>query len=195
MYAVVAPGLAMVYTSWADVERVKGLYPYPKWYKTNSEEDALNWIRRNKYGHSLSSVYNYGDAFKNLHVYAKYHIGDDCVYYVFDVSKVGTIRLHSDEAQIAYKGSKIYVKLPNIKLSDEAIGSHMSAIHNMLTLLGPYLDVNIHLEHYSLFYALTSYARNRCRPIAIVKELIGTRVGAVSYSFEVENYEECDALE
>lgn len=190
MYAVVAPGLSCIYTSWSDVERIKALYPYPKWYKTNSEEDAINWIKRNKYGHSLESVYNYGSAFKNLHVYAKYKISTDCVYYVLDTSKVGTIRVHPSDALVSYKGNKIYIKLQNIKLSDEAIGSHMSAIHNLLTILGPYIDVNIQLDHYSLFYALTNYTRNRSRPIALVRDLIKSRVGAVSYSFTVEHYKE-----
>ena len=190
MYAVVAPGLAVVYTSWSDVERVKALYPYPKWIKTNSEEEAINWLKRNKYGRSLSSVYNYGNAFKNLHVYAKYKISTDCVYYVLDTSKVGSIRLHNIDVLVYYKGNKIYIKLPNIKLSDEAIGSHMSAIHNLLTMLGPYIDVNIQLDHYSIFYALTNYTRNRIRPITLVRDLINSRVGAVSYSFTVENYKE-----
>lgn len=195
MYAVVAPGLAVVYTSWADVERVKALYPYPKWIKTNSEEEAINWLKRNKYGHTLSSVYNYGNAFKDLHVYAKYKISTDCVYYVLDTSKVGSVRLHPTDALVSYKGNKIYIKLPNIKLSDAAIGSHMSAIHNLLTMLGPYIDVNIQLDHYSIFYALTNYTRNRVRPIALVRDLINSRVGAVSYSFTVENYKEYEENE
>lgn len=195
MYAVVAPGLSVIYTSWSDVERVKALYPYPKWYKTNSEEDAINWLKRNKYGHSLSSVYNYGNAFPSMHIYAKYKIGDNCVYYVLDISKFGMIRIHPEGAIVEYKGNKVYIKLLNIDLSNEAIGSHMSAIHNLLSMLGPYVDVNIQLDHYSLFYALTGYSRNRNRPVALVRELIRNRVGAVSYSFTVENYKELEESE
>lgn len=192
MYAVVAPGFSCIYTSWADVERVKALYPYPKWYKTFSEDDAHQWIKRNSYGWSLHGVYNYGNTFEDMYIDAKYSIGTDCVYYVFDCSRVGTIRLNVPNALVEYKGTKIFVKLLNIKLSNESVAGHMSAIHNLLNILGPYLDVNIELPYYSLFYCLSSYTRGNSRPITLVKDLISNRLGEVAYSLKMENLQEVE---
>ena len=62
MYAVVAPGFSCVYSSWSDVERIKALYPYPKWCKCNTETEAQAWIKRNSYSNKLSSIYNYGNT-------------------------------------------------------------------------------------------------------------------------------------
>ena len=188
MYAVVAPGFSCVYSNWADVERVKALYPYPKWCKCYSEEEAQAWIKRNSYGKHLSRVYNYGNSFPELNIYVRYHIGTDCVYYILDCSKVGSIRIHAPDALVEYKGSKIFVKLPNIKVSNETVAGHMSAIHNLLQIVGDYVDLNIELPYYSLFYCLTGYSRGNSRPITLVRQLIDRRLGAVALSLKLENF-------
>lgn len=190
MYAVVAPGFSCVYTNWADVERVKALYPYPKWCKCRSEEEAHAWIKRNSYGKHLSRVYNYGNTLKDLYIDAKYKIGEDCIYYVLDCKHVGKIRIRAEDVFIEYKGSKIYIKLPDTYVSDETVAGHMSAIHNLLRIVGDYVDVNIELPYYSLFYCLTVYSRGNNRPVQLVKSLIDSRLGAVALSLKLENFSE-----
>lgn len=187
MYAIVAPGISCVYTNWNDVERIKKLYPYPKWCKCRTEEEAHEWIRRNAYGHNLSAITKYGNTFSKLHVKVKYLIATDCIYYVVDCKHVGNLRIHSDDVLVEYKGSKIYIKLPNIYVSNESLAGHMSAVYNILTLLGPYLDVDIVLPYYSLFYALTVYSKGNNRYVQMVKTLISERLGEVSYSLKFEN--------
>lgn len=188
MYAVVAPGFSCVYSNWADVERVKALYPYPKWCKCYSEEEAQAWIKRNSYGKHLSRVYNYGNSFPELNIYVRYRISTDCVYYILDCRKVGNIRIHAQDALVEYKGSKIFIKLPNIKVSNETVAGHMSAIHNLLQIVGDYVDLNIELPYYSLFYCLTGYSRGNSRPITLVRQLIDRRLGAVALSLKLENF-------
>ena len=188
MYAVVAPGFSNVYSSWYDVERIKKLYPYPKFCKVRNEAEAYEWIRRNSYGTGLSRVYNYGDTFSDLYIYVTYKIGPDCVYYVLDTSRIGNIRIHSSEALIEYKGDKIYIKYPNLFITNESIAGHMSIVYNLLILVGDYIDVNIELPYYSIFYALTSYSKGKCRSIQVVQDLISARLGAVAYSLKMENF-------
>lgn len=196
MYAVVAPGLSCIYTNWSDVERIKALYPYPKWYKCQSEEEAHAWIKRNSYSRNLSRVYNYGNTFPNLHVDAKYMIFNDSIRYVLDCSKIGHIRIHAEGVLTEYKGSKIYVILPNIFVSNETVAGHMSAIHNLLQIVGDYVDINIELPYYSLFYCLTVYSRGNNRHIQLVKDLIAGRLGAVALSLKLENFvEEADTYD
>ena len=190
MYAVVAPGFACVYSNWADVERIKKLYPYPKWVKCKTDEEAQEWIRRNSYGHRLSRVYNYGNTLKDLHIYVNYHICKDSVLYVLDCSRIGRVQIDSDNVEVKYEGSKISVKLNDIFVSNETIAGHMSAIYNLLKILGDYIDVNIELPYYSLFYSLTSYSRGNCRAITIVKKVIEERLGAVAFSLSMDKFSE-----
>lgn len=190
MYAVVAPGMNCIYSNWADVERIKSLYPYPKWCKCSSEAEAQAWIKRNSYNSKLSRVYNYGNTFKDLYVDVKYRIASDCIYYVLDCKRIGRLRLHTEDILVEYKGNKIYVKLPNTLVSNETVAGHMSAIHNLLQIVGDYVDVNIELPYYSLFYCLTVYSKGNNRHIQLVKNLMNERLGAVALSLKLENFSE-----
>ena len=190
MYAVVAPGFSCIYTNWSDVERIKALYPYPKWCKCRTEEEGQAWIKRNTYSNKLSGIYNYGNTLKNLYIDAKYRIASDCIYYVLDCRRIGHLRLHVEDVLVEYKGTTIYIKLPNIYVSNESVAGHMSAIHNLLKIIGDYVDINIELPYYSLFYCLTSYAKGNNRHIKLVKDLIDERLGAVALSLKSFNNKE-----
>ena len=187
MYAVVAPGLSCVYTNWQDVERVKALYPYPKWAKVYDEQAAYEWLRRNTYGHGLYSVSHYGDILPNLYVKARYKIFTDCVCISYDVSEVGDVRLKRGNYLVEYKDGFINVKIPDFVVSEESLAGHMSVIYNLLDLIGSYLDVDIELPYYSLYYCLTAYKGNKQRPVSLVRSLIHERAGNVSYSLMFHN--------
>lgn len=189
MYAVVAPGLSTIYTNWNDVERIKKLYPYPKWKKVYSEADAKEWLRRNTYGTGLRTVTKYGSTIDDLYINVQYKIFPDCLAIVYDTSRVGNVRLPSTRNIVAYNGDKISVKVPNIFLSNESISGHMSAIYNILNLIGDIMDVNIELPNYSIFYSLTGYSKGNQRAIATVQDLIRNRQGAVSYTMKIKEYE------
>lgn len=186
MYAVVAPGISTIYTNWKDVERIKTLYPYPKWAKVYSEQEANEWLRRNTYGTGLHTITKYGNTIDNLYVDTKYKIFSDCLTIVYDISKLGNVRLPDTRNIVAYMGDKIHVKVPDIYLSNESISGHMSAIYNVLNLLGDIVDVNIELPYYSIFYSLTGYSKGNQRAVVTVQELIRNRQGAVSYTMRLK---------
>lgn len=186
MYAVVAPGLSCVYTNWRDVERIKKLYPYPKWVKVDSEEAAREWLKRNTYGHNLSTINKYGNTLDDLYVDAKYKIFKDCLCLVYDTSRVGEIRLPKSRNLIEYKPGKIYVRIPDIYLSEESIVGHMSALFNLFKTVGDIVDVNVELPNYSIFYCLTGYSKGNQKSIFTVQNLIRNRQGAVSYSVKLK---------
>lgn len=187
MYAVVAPGFSSVYVNWKDVERIHALYPYCKWRKCKSESDAQEFIKRNTNNHTVKQLYNYGDTLRDLYVDVIYKIGPDCVYYVIYCKRIGSLRLQCEDVYVEYKGDKIYVKVPNIYLSDRSIAGHMSAIHNILGLLGEYVDVNITLPNFSVYYALTSYNRGKSRAVSITRELISKRLCKVAYTLKMRD--------
>lgn len=187
MYAVVAPGISGIYYDWKQVERVHALYPFAKWSKCYNEQEAREFIKRNTSKHVVKQLYNYGDTLKDLYVDAKYRIGKDCLYIVYDTSRVGLLRINRDDLIIEYKGYKIYIKVENTFLSDTTIASHMSAIHTILNIIGPYVDVNITLPNFSIFYALTSYKGKRSRSISLTQELIDRRLCKVAYTLKMKN--------
>ncbi len=192
MYVVVAPGISTVYTNWKDVERIKTLYPYPKWARVNSEQEAQEWLRRNSYGHGLHTVNKYGNTINNLYINVQYKIFPDYLAIVYDTSKVGKIRLPETRNLVAYIGDKIHVKVGDIFLSDESITGHMSAIFNVLNLVGDIIDINIELPNYSIFYSLTGYSKGNQRAISTVQEMIRNRQGAVSYTIQLKELDGYD---
>lgn len=191
MYAVVAPGISAIYTNWKDVERIKSLYPYPKWQRVDSENQAEEWLRRNTYGWGLHTVNKYGNTMNDLYIDAKYQIFEDYLGIVYDTSKVGQVRIPETRNVVAYLGDKIHVKVPDIYLSNESITGHMSAIYNVLNLVGDIIDINIELPYYSIFYSLTGYSKGNLRSISTVKDMIRNRQGAVSYTIRLR---ELDAI-
>ena len=73
-------------------------------------------------------------------------------------------------------------------MNNESLVGHISIVYNLLSILGDYVDVNIELPYFSIFYALTSYSGGKVRAIQLTKDLISTRLGAVAYSLKMENF-------
>ena len=73
-YAIVAPGISGVYSEWKSIERIKALYPYPKFAKFEYEVDAYNWLKANKYSNKRHGIYNYGSTFHDRYIDVKYKI-------------------------------------------------------------------------------------------------------------------------
>ncbi len=184
IYAVVAPGYSLVTKDWGKVERVKALYPYPKWKKCVSEEEAQLFVKRNYVPRPVKMLYNYGDTFQDLYVTASYTIGKDCLYFEYDTTRVGRLKIQDESVIVEYKGSMVYVKMPNIYLSETSISSHMSAIYNLLQTLGPNVDVNIKVNYFAIYYAVSSYDGGKVRSIDVLKDFINSRLCKVAFTLE-----------
>lgn len=184
IYAIVAPGYKLITKDWSKVERVKALYPYPKWKKCYSEEEAQVFVQKNYVANPVKLLYNYGDTFKDLYVDASYRIGKDCLFFEFDTSRVGRLKISNPDIIVEYSGKMVYVKLPNIFLSEVSISSHMSAVYNLLNTLGPAVDVNIKIPYFAVYYALTSYTGSKVRAIEVTKEHINSRLCKVAFTLE-----------
>ena len=186
-YAITAPGIAGVYTNWSEIERIKALYPYPKFRKFVYEADAYTWLKQNKYPVKATRVYNYGNTFDDLYINVKYKITSECVYVSLDCKRVGNVRLYVPDAAIEYKGDKILMRLPYVNFSEESLASHMSVIYNILQMVGQYMDVNIHLEYYSLYYSLASGHCETNRYVQFVLGLMSDRIGCTAFSYDFSN--------
>ena len=73
-YGVVAPGIHAVYEDFAPVKRIMTLYPYPKFRKFKTEEEAWAFVKRHQNKHVYSGITKYGDTFDNHYVSAEFKI-------------------------------------------------------------------------------------------------------------------------
>lgn len=156
-YAIVAPGLSLVSDDYQDVERIKTLYPYPKFRKFKTEQECVRYISYHENKHSFDSIVRYGDIFDTVYVKMEYYIGEDFIGYNFDISHFGYTRLYSDKAKIVQHGNIITATLENIKVPRDTILGNLAAIYNGLYLLGTYVDVEVVIRNHAMFYALTVY--------------------------------------
>lgn len=186
MYAVVAPGISCVYSNWKDVERIKALYPYPKWAKVPNEAAAKEWLKRNTYNHNLGNITKYGSAMDMLYLTAKYRIFDNRLCISYDTSQLGDVRLRRQEGVVVeYLAGRINVLVTNIALSDESISSHLSAIFYTVKLVGDIVDLCIELPYYSIFYCMTAYKGIAIPSLTAMKSQLASRQGSLSYSVQI----------
>lgn len=187
-YAVVGPDeFSTVFTNWRDVDRIHKLYPYARCRRFKTEEAAWDYVRRYTNKNPFGSMYQYGDTFSNFHVKMRFLVGEDKVYYTFDTSRIGYVKVESDEALITYSGNLINAVLPNTKLNKALISSQMVAIYHGLKIIGPYVDVDIQLHDMSTYYALTMY-EGEDHTIEQTRELIDERFAKVSYTLGKERF-------
>lgn len=180
-YAVVAPNISGVYSSFEPVRRIKALYPYCKFRTVVTEEDGWAFVKRYKNLHNFTQLRHYGSTFEKLCIDMEYFITNNSIFFNFFLNDYGYLRLHTDKCLVRYSADLIMVEMPNIKLDKDSIFGNLIAIYHGLSLLGDYVDVDITLPNHSIFYALTSYTGDN-RVITRVTNHIKERLGNVSFT-------------
>jgi hypothetical protein len=180
-YGYVGPGMFHVTKNYQVIDRLAALFPYSKYRKFRTEEEAWEFITRNGKRPELKNVVRYGDTFENHYVTVDYIITEDTVFYNVSTSKLGYIKLISDDSNfvIENRTDMITVRLKNIFLNKDMISSHAIAIYHILKLLGNYIDVEVIVPDHSIFYMLTIYTGSK-PTILKLKKLIGSRQGKLS---------------
>lgn len=179
MYAVVAPGLKGIYEDPKVVDRILALYPYTKFRKFRTEEECWAFLARHENNHELTSMHNFGDTFDRHRVIMEYIIKSPNLYFNYDTHMLGTLRLTSERAVIENRTNLVKAMIPNVIVDAAMIGGHIIAIYNGIKLLGNFIDVEVVVPDYSIFYAMRSYSGND-RVIRRLRDYIDTRLGKVS---------------
>ena len=183
-YAYTSNELKGVTSSWSLIEDLKNIYPYLKFRKFYKEEEAWFFANTNYVNHPLDSLKMYGSRlFKNHYVTVTYYVTDDVLYYNIDISRIGRLRLYSDSRHVSIlNGAKVIkVKITGIHSCNDSIFSHAIAIYRILSLIGPYIDIELILPDHSIYYMLNSYT-GKNNNIKHVQHLIKTRLAGVSYT-------------
>lgn len=184
-YGVVAPGISGVYEDFDYVRRIQTLYPYCKFRKFRTEEEAWDFVNRNENKRQFTNLKQYGDTFDKLFVQMEYFIEKDKIYYNFDTSGVGAIKLTSVTAIIDNRSELIMACMKDIHLNPNMISAHMVAIYHGLDIIGDYLDVDIVINNHSVYYALMSYT-GKSRVIRRTTDRIKDRLGNVSVTIRTK---------
>ena len=192
IYAIVAPGISLQTRDWRQIERIRALYPYPKWKTCRDEQEATDFIRRHNLKKSLSTLKNYGDTVRNLYLTVEYKITPNNIFYKMDTKHCGRIKVKQlPDNLVQYEKNMIYIRVEAIKLNPDMLSSHMAAIYNIYDIVGDYIDVNVLLPNFSVYYALTSYTRDKVRSVKMTKDRINKRLCKTGYSLNMlEDYYE-----
>ena len=190
-YGVVAPGIRAVYEDFSSVKRIMALYPYPKFRKFKTDEDAWNFVKRYQNKHVYAGISKYGDTFDTHYVKMEYFIGKNALYYNFRTSKIGYIKVISNKAVIQNRTNLIMARVDNISLNSEMITAHLIAIYHGLQLLGDFIDVDVSVPAHSIFYTLMTYSGYN-KVILRVLEQIRNRLGKLSVSLPDMGEEDYD---
>ena len=174
-YALVGPGIKGVYHNWERVRELASIFPYCKFRKFGSDAECWEFVEKWEYSYTDLSLYKYGDTFDNLYVRMSYVVTHDYVYYNFDTSKFGILRLDvPDDGLVEYSGTLIMVRIPAPRpLDNNLIADHIQTIYAGINLLGTYIDVDVEVPDHSIYYALTQYSGHRLdilEPVRLLKQ-------------------------
>lgn len=183
MYVFIANGYKGIIESKQVLDVMASIYPYPKFRKVRTKQDALNFLSRYDRGEVQPNFDTYGDTDK-YYGYAKidYVIDKDDLFVTIDTSKVGFIRICNStmlDTVIDNRPTMIRIRISGIKLNEDLISDHCVAITTILELLGGFVDVNIIIPDISIYLALTRYSGDNYI-IKECQEVIRNRLGGVS---------------
>lgn len=185
-YAIITPGISKITEVSSDVERIKLLYPYPKIFAHREQKVVEQWFEQNQYKQPIPFLRNYGNTLKKFTIHASYKIGENALFIKYDLKSVGNLFIEEqddDNILIEYSGNIIRVRLDNVRLSNTTIDGHMSAIYTLLKLIGNVVDIDIKIQYYSIYYALTLYSKSNRRLINLTRDLIRTRHGGTAFTY------------
>lgn len=187
MYVFIANGYKGIIESKHTLDFMAAIYPYPKFRKVKTYEDALRFLARYDRGVVQPNFNTYGDT-DNFYGYAtiKYIIDKEDLFVTIDTSKIGFIRIDTrrfKDTVVDNRPSMIRLRVRDIHLNDMLISDHCIAVTTILELLGDYVDVNIEVPDISVYLALTKYSGENY-VIRQSQEIIGNRLGGVSLTIK-----------
>lgn len=188
-YGYVGPGLRGVTQDIHLIRRLHRVYPYLKFRKRDTEEQAWEFVNRQGRRSPLSKLTKYGNIFDNHYVTIEYFITDDSIYYNIFTKKLGYIKVSNTNPNISVenRSEMIKIKYSNIFLNNQLISSHAIAIFHVLKILGSYVDCEIKVPDHSIFYLLSSYTGNKPNLLRVLK-YIKSRKGKIAVTVKDEGW-------
>lgn len=183
-YGLIASNCKRVTKSWNDLNEYIKLYPYAKFRKFKTEEEALEFIERNNNYRAVDDITLRGDVYNNLYISINYYIREGTVYYNIFLNELNDIYIDIIEKKDLFTIEKykrtIKVEVP-MKLNPDLILSHVIVINNILDIVGDLVDIELIIEYFSIFCILETYTGNKYQ-IVKLQEKIRNRKGNIAYT-------------
>lgn len=190
MYALVANGIATICSNYRQLQALISLYPYPKFQKCSTMEEARRWLRVHARGIRSVSFDNYGDTATTGYVTVCYRIVPNGICYDLDTRLIGYIKVHAGDGALV-RGSRdtIHIEVLDVELDNALIVHHLLAIRRILRILGGFVDVNLVVPDISIYLAIRQYA-GKNYVIKGLQHMIAQRLGALSITIREEGVRE-----
>ena len=186
MFAVVANGIQAICKTQRELDAILALYPYPKFQKCASRDDALKWLLMNKRDCDSLEITHYGNISKWGYLSIEYFITPNDIRYNLDMSRVGYIRVcPDDDTTVNVQGNIARIVVKNIQLDNDLIAHHCLAIRRIVKIIGQYVDLDIHVPDISVYLAITKYSGKHFVIKGLQKDL-SLRCGG--YGVTVDSY-------
>lgn len=183
---VAPPNIGGVADNWKKIELITRAFPYPKYRKFRTHEEAVEFVKRYKGKEDRDfGLYNYGSTFKRHYVHAQYFFGEDSVYINIFNNGLGHISYEVDDHLIVKdeKADVAMFEIKHIKLNPVLVTSHALAIFYILKIVGDFLDVCIDIPSRGIFFMLNSYTGKDDKILKMLA-LKENRLGEVSVNLE-----------
>jgi len=192
-HAIASAGHSTVTPNWGEVERIKALHPYPKIKSFKTEQEANNWLQNNDYSKPIKVLRNYGNTIKGFTVHAHYKIIQSNLYIIYDTHDVGDLYIEDNiysATVLERAGFKTRMLIDSLKLDNESYRSHLQAIYALYSIIGHTFDINIHIEYFSIFYALTLFSKNSGSDVSRLLSFTGSLGTGVAFSWGDSEFNE-----
>ena len=110
-----------------------------------------------------------------------YILADKKIYANVDTSKLGYLKLSTDQVSVDNRSDLIRFIIPDIELDSRLITHHCIAIVRILDIIGEVVDVNIEVPSISIYLAAKSYTGKNYL-INALKDILQKRMGGVSFT-------------
>jgi hypothetical protein len=191
-YGFVTRQRCLVTQSWPTVRNLVLAYPYASFRKFRYEEAAWDFVSRKHRAWTKSgsaSIQNFGETIQELTADASFHITPDAVYCNVVLPDSLNVRVVSQEENISVSCRRDLIMICNkqLTLKADSLRDRAVAMHSLLRLLGPFVDVNILVPDMSTFF-IFQYKGTKVREYVKLLELVNARSGKVGLSVMNRQY-------
>ena len=185
-YSIVTTGKCVATESYTEVERIKKLYLYPKIRRHQTAEEADNFVKTQGYNEAIQRLRNYGNSIKGFTIHAKYKITPTSLYIFYDTRDIGDIILKELEGKnliMERTGYVTKIKLEHSGMSNYSLKDHLKAVHTVVNMIGGSFCVNVHIQYFSVYYALTLFPGNQGGSCSISSSLSKEQMAGLAWSY------------
>lgn len=186
-YGFVSPGIKIITSDFEEIRGLINVVQFPKFKKFKDKAGAIKFVMENAMEFQTKSLHKYGECFDTMYITAEYFIRDNNVYYNIHTNGLGNVdlaRTEFDNFMLKEKrNGLIMLKLPNMNLNENYLTSHVTAIYNLLEIVGSLVDVELIIPNHSIYYLLKSYTGDY-RPYRKLRDYIDSRKGRLAITME-----------